>query len=1245
MATYTIAQALASSASGITVADSAVDIASALPNPALVSRVTLFTMNGSGAVAAWQAAALAGLGSQFSTSGYKLTVRDSVAGLTDPANASGLTIPGIVVAVYDTAIDILNAASNTIIRNASSIALSANATVSLNQLLTLESWPSFTAAGLTITLADSAANLLALTTAEQKPTLTVFQVSVNSTVNTTQAIALAALSHFSVVGGATLTVADSITDLINSSAALSGLLALPYVVVNVSDTVTDLLGQTSQLTTIRSTMPVVAVSLSDSETINVSQAAALAALAGFSLGTGHTLSIADTVLNLVTLTTAQAALAQAITLKSNDTANLTQLVTLAALAGFSAGSGHVLTIADTVAHLVTVTTAQAALAQASTLLSSDSATVAQLIELAALPAFVPGTGHVLTLTDNIADLATLNSAQRALASTTTVDDTVTDILNALAAHSTVLSGATAVTAELDGTSITVAQLTSLMTLPGLTLHPNTTSSTQTIADSVQDLVTLTTAQKALIQATTLLANDTANATQLAQLAALPAFSRGSGHTLVVTDTVNDLAALTTAQHALASSITVDDTVTDILNALTAHSTVLSGASIVTAELDGSSITVAQLTSLMTLPGLTLHPNATSSTLTVTDSVQDLVTLTTAQKALIQATTLLANDTANATQLAQLAALPAFSRGAGHTLVVTDTVNDLAALTTAQQALATGTTVDDTVTDILSALTAHSTVLSGATAVTAELDGTSITVAQLTSLMTLPGLTLHPNTTSSTQTIADSVQDLVTLTTAQKALIQATTLLASDTANATQLEQLAALPAFSRGSGHTLVVTDNISDLGGLSTAQHALASSTTVDDTVTDILNALAAHSTVLSGASIVTAELDGTSITVAQLTSLMTLPGLTLHPNATSSTLTVTDSVQDLVTLTTAQKALIQATTLLANDTANATQLAQLAALPAFSRGAGHTLVVTDTVNDLAALTTAQRALATGTTVDDTVTDILSALTAHSTVLSGASIVIAELDGVTLNAPEAIALASITGLRLHSNATASTLTISDTMQALAGAAAALTTLDGDGPVTVTPNNDHTILTASSAASLIAAGLSPANYTLAVADTGSQLSAFASQIFGVGFETITVTSGTFAGTLAQLLDPTLHFMSAAAAQLAASATGSATQAVALSVLPGFSLGTGATLAVQDTIAKLVLDTTALQQVASSVTATDSGNCLGTVGNGPRAASGSPGLDAFQPGRQCPHHQRHGAGVALAGESWCRRAFDRGRAVE
>ena len=65
----TIAQALASSAGNLHVVDSAADIAAALPDPALVSRVRLFTLANAGTVTAAASEKLAGLGTKLQLNG------------------------------------------------------------------------------------------------------------------------------------------------------------------------------------------------------------------------------------------------------------------------------------------------------------------------------------------------------------------------------------------------------------------------------------------------------------------------------------------------------------------------------------------------------------------------------------------------------------------------------------------------------------------------------------------------------------------------------------------------------------------------------------------------------------------------------------------------------------------------------------------------------------------------------------------------------------------------------------------------------------------------------------------------------------------------------------------------------------------------------------------------------------------------------------------------------------------------
>ena len=117
---------------------------------------------------------------------------------------------------------------------------------------------------------------------------------------------------------------------------------------------------------------------------------------------------------------------------------------------FSVGSGVVLTVADTVGNLVTLNTAQAAFATSITLNGNDIVAAAQLAILASFAGFAPGTGNTLTLDDTLANIAAITPQQHALVSAVTIDDTVTDLLSAQSAYAAEVTAASNIVAELDG---------------------------------------------------------------------------------------------------------------------------------------------------------------------------------------------------------------------------------------------------------------------------------------------------------------------------------------------------------------------------------------------------------------------------------------------------------------------------------------------------------------------------------------------------------------------------------------------------------------------------------------------------------------------------------------------------------------------------------------------------------------------------------------------------------------------------
>lgn len=442
MATMTIAQALTSSATGIIIADTPANIGAALSNAALVARVSQFTMNSNGAAWASLATQLAGLGSKFSVNGFRLTVRDSVAFLSDPANAAGLGI-ATAIALYDTADNLLGTAGSPLALRAGSAVLSTSASLTRAQLDVLESETSFSVLpGQSITLADSAANLLGLTAAENRSAIRAFTLSVNSTVDLNGQAALVALPHFSIGSGATLTVGGSVATMTNPAltSTLAGFAATQNVVVSVIDSLAKLMTNAGAIATLAQHVTGLTTAMTDFLSLSAAQLTAASALPHF---------------------------------------------------GVAAGGGIILS--DTVANLLALSPSVAALAIMSNLTQSGSVTLAQLATLVALPQF-DRAGHALTVTGSLTEFAAFTSAQQATVSGVIVRDSVAHLL--AAAH--MPNGMTDIIALLDGNTYTVAQATALLNLGGnLSLTASGSATALLISDTSANLTAATATLSAL----------------------------------------------------------------------------------------------------------------------------------------------------------------------------------------------------------------------------------------------------------------------------------------------------------------------------------------------------------------------------------------------------------------------------------------------------------------------------------------------------------------------------------------------------------------------------------------------------------------------------------------------------------------------------------------------------------------------------------------------------------------------------
>ncbi len=928
--TYTVAQALQTTASGITVVDTPINIADAIGNSDLLSRVSLFTLSGDAAVDAYRAEALYTLGSAFSLGGYSLTIRDTVGSLTFAGNAQAPLV-GTSVQVVDTAADILAAANNPIIHGADTISVVTDSTLTLAQLQLLETWPHFTASGTIITLADTAANLLAVTPDIAKPALQVYEVAVDSTVSAADAVTLSALPGFTIASGTTLTISDSLASMNSFSLSHLALATMPGVALQVSDSIGNLVNGTATLTTLTGAFPAMSVVPAPGQTVTASQ-----------------------------------------------------LADLQTVPNFSTTAGHTLTVADTMANLLALSAAQIALVQDSHLLSSETASVAQVQQLSTLPGFTAGSGNQLSVSDSIVHLAELTPAQTALLTNLTADDTVANLVAALATNAPAFSAITHVTAELDSGSYTVAQLTQLGQLANLgelTLAPTANGTSLHVVDTLQDIAAGASTLSLLQQAgdvTVTATNDHSilSASDAAALVAVPGMNP-SDYTLAVSDTGPAISAVADSifnhgfQSITVTSGTLAVPLADLLDP-TLH--FAPGGAAEAAQLSSSAtVDTATLAELAALPAFGV---AGAATLTVQDTAEALAAheATVAQYAGAVRMTDLPNLTAaEATQLADLrSAVGAthFSLGGNFVLIANSAANLINPANNAGVTLAASITLAD---------------------------DARVSAAQATQLVAL-GPKFSPG--SATLILSDTAANLTGLTSNPTNLVTLNTwhslvLLSADaTLSVADATLLAAFSGFTPGSHH-LVISDTAQNLlqasPSLLTMAYAVqlsqpatltvADATALSDlhtqftgtnpvTVADTPLHLAAMPATLASfvaSETLAAETAGNAsqfvIDAAQLATLAALPNL--DASAFASQITLADTATTLLatapTLPNLPLGLIGhiVPELSADATVSASQAESLHALSGFVLN-GHSLTISDTALHIAGLDAGTRAMAT---------------------------------------------------------------------------------------------------------------------------------------------------------------------------------------------------------------------------------------------------------------------------------------------
>ena len=249
----------------------------------------------------------------------------SLAALTGFVVGSGATM-----VVADTASKLLNNATGRAKATTVRVTGTSNS-VSAAQAITLAALPNFAlASGASLTLTGA------------------------NTVNASDATKLAGVIGWTLASGATLVVADSATNLLNSSYATGLAKATTVRVTGTSNSVSAAQAITLAALPNFALASGASLTLIGANTVNASDATKLASVKGWTLAPGATLVVADSATNLLN-SSYGTGLAKATSLQLNGTANtatFAQLVTLSALPSYTLATGAKLTVQDTAARII-----------------------------------------------------------------------------------------------------------------------------------------------------------------------------------------------------------------------------------------------------------------------------------------------------------------------------------------------------------------------------------------------------------------------------------------------------------------------------------------------------------------------------------------------------------------------------------------------------------------------------------------------------------------------------------------------------------------------------------------------------------------------------------------------------------------------------------------------------------------------------------------------------------------------------
>jgi hypothetical protein len=638
----------------------------------------------------------------------------------------------------------------------------------------------------------------------------------------------------------------------------------------------------------------------------------------------------------------------------------------------------------------------------------------------------------------------------------------------------------------------------------------------------------------------------------------------------------------TVAQALASTATDLHVLDTAANIAGAPASLWSGGRITTVSLSTSAtVAAAVLAELAAVPA-SMWTNPNNAALTVTDVAYHLLTLTHAEIRLVAHATLTGSPTLTAAQVIQLRALPGFAMAAGDHVTISDTLAHIAAV-----------------------IGTHMPAFTTATAVTVRLDGThigAIPASQL-GLVAAGGVavTFVPSGTNTTLPVTAAAHDIAANAAglndlAGRVTVAYTLSNPGVAVNAQDGAALAGLTGFTPAA-QPLDVADT-----GAAIAAHATALFGHGFAAITVSRGNFAGNSAQLLDATLhlaagATASL-GTSATIGEA-SANTLAALGGFALASGVTLTVQDSVANLLILSAAAQAVATSLRLSAPQSVTVQQLAGLAALGSKFTEAGNAVTVQGSVAALEALAPAALALATQITVQDTAANIVAGSsvlgTAHTTYALSAS-------GTVTGAQAASLVALGTAFSLNGQA----LTVQDNAAGVIANSAAVTALGATASVTDTVAgltaheaalvalgtalnsvtiSDPAAATAAAAASLapLAAKFSPAS-ALTVQDSAANISTNLTALEQIAATLTTNLVVEVSGTAALLGGYAASFAHIGAGlqvtltDLAAVAAG---VAAALAPLAGHFV-TGTALTVSDSVTNLVASAAGLDAMAAAL---------------------------------------------------------------